>query len=71
MTMDKLMLYQVKRVIKGLKSDSNDTNMLISELLHNSFYFNNSEYFYKFFNKQGGTIWQLASYIKDWRLKNG
>ncbi len=64
---DRLMIYQAKRVIK--KIISQDINYIVAELIGNSFYFNNSEYFYKFFGLQGGTVYQLAVYIKQYNNK--
>lgn len=61
---DKLMLREAKRVIKGIKSQ--DITGIVSDLICNGFYFNNTEYFYKFFGAQGGTIWQLAYNVLEY-----
>jgi hypothetical protein len=61
---DKLMLREAKKVIKSIKSQ--DITGIASALICNGFYFNNSEYFYKFFGAQGGTIWQLARNISEY-----
>jgi hypothetical protein len=58
---EKLMIRQAKKIIKNIKSE--DLNGVVSELLHNSHYFNEPKHFYKVFNWQGGTIWQLAGQI--------
>lgn len=57
----KLMLRQVKKIIHSLTGKTSID--IVSELIHNSIYFNEPVFFYNFFNLQGGTIWQLAGYI--------
>lgn len=57
-----LMIAQAKKVINRIKS--NDINGIVAELLNNYYYFNEPKYFYNVFGLQGGTIWQLAGYIK-------
>jgi hypothetical protein len=55
----------VKKIINNLSGK--DVNSIVSELIHTSYYYNNTQEFYRFFGLQGGTCWILASYILEYK----
>jgi hypothetical protein len=58
-------------VRKNLKNlTGKNINDIVSELIHISDYWNNPAKYYAFFGLQGGTVYQLAGHILDYKQKN-